>query len=297
MSEEKAAYGSSSVPKRSYKDGGPTLSIVGFGGIIVMNAEQDAANRIVSWAVEQGINYFDVAPSYGDSELKLGPALEPYRKDVFLACKTTERTRDKAEEEFKGSLKRLRTDYFDLYQLHGLTDVKQDVDQTFAKGGVMELLLEAKRAGKIRYIGFSAHTEEAALAALDRFDFDSVLFPINFATSMNHGFGAKVLAKAAERGAARLALKALAKQKWTEGHPEKKRFPKCWYEPLYEPEWAELALRWTLSQPITAAVSPGEEDLFRLAVETAARFKPVTPDETALLKKYAASLDAIFPQQ
>ena len=132
MSEEKAAYGSSSVPKRSYKDGGPTLSIVGFGGIIVMNAEQDAANRIVSWAVEQGINYFDVAPSYGDSELKLGPALEPYRKDVFLACKTTERTRDKAEEEFKGSLKRLRTDYLDLYQLHALTDVKQDVDKTFA---------------------------------------------------------------------------------------------------------------------------------------------------------------------
>ena len=296
MSEEKAMYGGSTVPKRPYKDGGPALSVVGFGGIIVMNAEQDAANRIVSWAVERSINYFDVAPSYGDSELKLGPALEPYRKDVFLACKTGERTRDKAEEEFNGSLKRLRTDYFDLYQLHGLIDVEKDVDRAFAKGGVMELFLEAKKAGKIRYLGFSAHTQEAALAALDRFDFDSVLFPVNFATSMNHGLEGKVLAKAAERGAARLALKALAKQRWPKDHPEKERFPKCWYEPLYELEWAELALRWTLSQPITAAVSPGDEGLFRLAVDTAARFKPVTPDETASLKKYAASLDPIFPE-
>jgi len=180
--------------------------------------------------------------------------------------------------------------------LHALTDVEKDVDQAFAKGGVMELLLEAKKAGKIRYIGFSAHTEEAALAALDRFDFDSVLFPINFATSMNHGFEGKVLAKAAERGAARLALKALAKQRWSKDHPERKRFPKCWYEPLSEPKWARLALRWTLSQPITAAVSPGDEGLFRLAVDTAAHFKPVTADETDSLKKYAASLDAIFPE-
>jgi len=272
------------------------LSIIGLGGIVLKGMQQAQANRLVAEAIERGVNYFDVAPSYGDAENKLGPALEPYRKNVFLACKTGQRQLAGAKQEFEESLRRLRTDHFDLYQLHAISDVKKDVEAAFSQGGAMEFLMAAKKAGQTCHLGFSAHSIEAAQAALERYDFDSVLFPINFATSMNHGFEGKVLAKAAEKGAARLALKGLAKQRWPKDHPEKERFPKCWYEPLYEPEWAELALRWTLSQPITAAVSPGDEGLFRLAVDTAARFKPVTPDETASLKKYAASLDAIFPE-
>lgn len=110
------------------------LSIIGFGGIVVKDAEQQHANRVVAEAFEKGVNYFDVSPTYGDAELKLGPALEPYRKKVFLACKTGQRRREGASEELNESLKRLRTDYFDLYQLHSITDVKNDVDAVFAKG-------------------------------------------------------------------------------------------------------------------------------------------------------------------
>ena len=100
---------------------GEYLSILGFGGVVVRGVEQDVANRAVIRAVEAGINYFDVAPTYGDAEIKLGPALEPFRKDVFLACKSTERTADGITKELQQSLKNLRTDYFDLYQLHSLT--------------------------------------------------------------------------------------------------------------------------------------------------------------------------------
>ena len=101
---------------------------------MVSGVEQDHANRIVAEAVEKGVNYFDVAPSYGDAEIKLGPALEPYRKDVFLACKTTQRTKEGAAAELKESLKRLRTDHLDLYQLHALSDVQKDVDAAFGPG-------------------------------------------------------------------------------------------------------------------------------------------------------------------
>ena len=117
-----------SLPQREYGKTGMKLSIIGFGGIVVKDTEQKHANRIVAEAFERGVNYFDVAPTYGDAELKLGPALEPYRKKVFLACKTTERQRGGASEELKESLKRLRTDYLNLYQLHAITDVQKDVD-------------------------------------------------------------------------------------------------------------------------------------------------------------------------
>jgi aryl-alcohol dehydrogenase-like predicted oxidoreductase len=282
------------LPQREYGKTGVKLSIIGFGGIVVKDAQQQHANRVVAEAIEKGINYFDVAPTYGDAELKLGPALEPYRKKVFLACKTTQRKREGASAELKESLKRLRTDYFDLYQLHAITDIEKDVDAVFAKGGAMELFIEARKRGRIRYLGFSAHSEEAALAAMERFDFDSILFPINFATFYKGNFGPKVIAAAKSKGAARLALKSLARQRWPKGDPARKQYSKCWYQPLTEREEARLGLYFTLSQPVTAAIPPGEESLFRLAVDLAMAVKPISKDDLEKVKQMAQSLNPIF---
>ena len=282
------------VPKRPYSDTAVQLSVIGFGGIAVSGTDQEEANRFVAEAIERGVNYFDVAPTYGNAEERLGPALAPYRKRVFLACKTTERQRGPAEAEFRASLKRLRIDYFDLYQLHGITSVEDDVDPVFVKGGVMDMLVEAKKAGRVRHIGFSAHSEEAALAALDRYDFDSVLFPVNFATYYEGGFGPRVIKRAQEQGAALLALKAMARQKWPEGDPQRDRYSKCWYQPLTDPAEAELGLRWTLSQAVASAIPPGEWPLFRLALDIASRFSPVTEAEESKLKALAATLTPIF---
>jgi predicted aldo/keto reductase-like oxidoreductase len=248
----------------------------------------------VAKAVERGINYFDVAPSYGDAEIKLGPALEPYRKDVFLACKTAQRERKAAEAEFARSLKLLRTDHFDLYQLHAITDVEKDVDSVFMKEGVMDMIDREKRDGRIRYVGFSAHSEEAALAALDRYDFDSILFPVSFATYLEGNFGPRVMEVCRKKKVAVLALKGMAKQHWQGDAMLRQMYPKCWYEPLHEPDWSELGLRWTLSQPVVSAVPPGEEPLFWKAVEIAERFKPIREQETARLKEYAATLKPLF---
>jgi aryl-alcohol dehydrogenase-like predicted oxidoreductase len=284
------------LPRRPYGKTGIDLSIVGLGGMLLNGLEPAAAKRIVAEDVERGGNYFDVAPTYGNAEQLLGPALEPYRKRVFLAVKTTQRTRDKARAEFERSLQRLGTDHVDLYQLHGITDVAKDVDVAFARGGAMEFLLAARREGRIRHLGFSAHTLEAARAAMDRFDFHSVLFPVNFAAMLKAGFGQAVLDQARARGMAVLALKAMARQAWPKDHPDRKRYANCWYQPLSDPHEAALALRFTLDQPVTAAVPPGDIDLFRMAMEIAAAPRPLQPAELRELETLAAGLLPLFPQ-
>jgi aryl-alcohol dehydrogenase-like predicted oxidoreductase len=284
------------LPRRGYGKADIQLSIIGMGGILLAGREQADSNRLVAESVERGVNYFDVAPTYGDAELKLGPALEPYRKKVFLACKTTQRQREAAEKELKRSLERLKTDHLDLYQLHGMTDMVKDVDAVFARGGAMEVFIEAKKSGRVRHLGFSAHSAQAALALLDRYDFDSILFPVNFACDYEKQFSVKVVETAERKGVTRLALKAMARQVWPKDDPQRKTYGKCWYQPLTDPRQAELGLRYTLSRPVTAAVPPGEEPLFRLALDVAMRFRPISDKEGKELKALASTLKPIFPQ-
>jgi aryl-alcohol dehydrogenase-like predicted oxidoreductase len=246
---------------------------------------------LVAMAVDRGVNYFDVAPSYGNAEERLGPALEPYRDRVFLACKTGKRDRSGAAEELRASLEQMRTDHFDLYQLHAISSM-EDVEQALGPEGAMEAFLEAREQGLIRYIGFSAHSAEAALAAMDRFDFDSILFPMNYVNYFQSNFGPQVVARAQEKGIGRLALKALARTPWAEGQP--RSFAKTWYEPITDPREAELALRFTLSQPITAAIPPGEEPLFRMALDIADRYRPLEPAELEELRRRAEALQPLF---
>lgn len=269
------------------------LSVVGFGGIVVMDEEPASAKRIVARAIDRGINYFDVAPSYGNAEERLGPALEPYRDSVFLACKTEKRTKDEAAAELHRSLQRLHTDHFDLYQLHGVTTL-DDVNTIMGKGGAIEAFTEARERGLVRYLGFSAHTEEAALALLNSFDFDSVLFPFNWVCWHQGHFGSRVVDAAKGKGVGMLALKALAKRKWKEG--EKRKWSKCWYAPVETAEEASLGLRFTLSLPITAAVSPGHAELLWWACDAADEFKPLSDSEAAWVAERSKGLDPIFPQ-
>jgi len=282
------------MEKRLLGKTGESLSVVGFGGIVVMNEEPAAAARLVAQAVDRGINYFDVAPTYGNSEERLGPALEPYRRAVFLACKTTQRTKDEAEKELHRSLKLLRTDHFDLYQHHGVKAL-EEVEQILGPGGAMETFLAAREKGLIRFIGFSAHTEEAALALMERFPFDSVLFPFNWVCWHQSRFGPHVLGKAQELGMGALALKALAKRKLKED--EQKKWPKCWYVPVETPEEAALALRFTLSRPITAATSPSHAELLWWACDAADHLRPLSQEEEAQVARLSEGLEPIFPQE
>jgi aryl-alcohol dehydrogenase-like predicted oxidoreductase len=279
------------MKKRPYGKTGIELSVVGFGGILVMDETPKESARLVSKAIDMGINYFDVAPNYGNAQEKLGPALEPYRKDVFLACKTECRDAVSAEKELEESFQLLKTDYFDLYQLHAVT-TKQDVDTILGPGGTLEIFLKAQKAGKIKYIGLSAHSEEAALTLLDAFQFDSILFPLNWATWYGGDFGKKVVPAAQQRGAALIALKSLSKRKIEDG--ESPSYQKSWYHPVENYDEAKTALSFTLDLPVTAAISPGHENLLDWMVQAASEYSPLSENEQQELEEKAKSQGLIF---
>lgn len=269
---------------------GVSLSVIGFGGILCTNTTAAESEAIVREALDLGVNYFDVAPGYGDAEIMLGPALAPHRDRVFLACKTGRRDRAGADEELRRSLARLHTDHFDLYQLHGLVS-PEEVEQAFGPDGAVEALVAARDAGLVRWLGFSAHTEQAALTALERFAFDSVLFPTNYFAAAT-GFGPRVFAAARERGLGHLALKTLAQGLWHEG--EARSWSKTWYQPLTDPAVVRAAVRWTLAQGVTACASPGHPELLRLAVAGTADLQPPTPDDLALLDALVGQRPPVF---
>jgi aryl-alcohol dehydrogenase-like predicted oxidoreductase len=282
----------SGIPKREYKNG-VKLSVIGYGGIVLCGLEQKGADRTVAEAFDRGINYFDVAPSYfdGEAERKLGPALEPYRKRSFLACKTGVREAAGARQELERSLQRLKTDYFDLYQFHAVSSL-EDVEKILAPGGAGETFLKAREEGKVKFLGASVHNAAAAINLMDRFPLDSVLFPVNFVLYQEGKFGPQILEHARRKGIARLALKSMAHTTWPDKNHEPWR--KCWYKPVDQPELAEKAVRFTLSEDITAAIPPGEEKLFRMAIDFAEKFRPLTPKEREELLAQARGINPIF---
>ena len=283
------------LPRRPLGRTGEKLSIIGLGGLVLADESQDTADALVREAIDQGVNYFDVAPSYGNAEDRMGPALKPYRKNVFLACKTLKRDKTGAAEELHQSLRKLQTDRFDLYQLHALSKT-EEVEQVFASDGAMETFVQAKKEGKVRFLGFSAHSAEAAVLAIRRFDFDTVLFPVNFVCFLKGGFGPQVVAAAKEKSMGILALKSLARQPWPDDK-QRRDWPKCWYQPILDPEEAGLSLRFTLTQPVTAAVPPGDKRLFRKALELAPGFTPLRAEEEERVKQIAAGLSPLFSVQ
>jgi predicted aldo/keto reductase-like oxidoreductase len=279
------------IPRRKLGRNTDELSIIGFGGIMLNNNSQEFANENIARAFDNGVNYYDVAPSYGNAMDRMGPALKPYRDRCFLACKTTKRDKLGAEKELNESLQKLNTDHFDVYQLHALTSV-EEVNKAFAPGGAMETFLEAKRLGKTRYLGFSAHSVDAALHAMELYDFDTILFPFNFVCWNTGNFGPQVFEKAKQSNKGILALKSMALTTLKKG--ESKVFPNCWYRPVTDDEILNMAFRYTLSLDITAAVSPGEIQLFWKGVEIAKRFKPINKSEKEKLLALAKVTEPVF---
>jgi aryl-alcohol dehydrogenase-like predicted oxidoreductase len=281
------------LARRPYGKHGDRLSLIGFPGFALRGAEPRDVRRAVGQSVEAGVNYFDVAPSYGNAEELLGPALEPYRKNVFLACKTAMRDAAGAAKELAQSLERLRTDHFDLYQLHHITDVDKDVEAVFAKGGAMELFVAAKKDGRVRHLGFSAHSIAAALRAMELYDFDSALVPVNFACWYEGDFGPTIVETARKKGVTLLAIKALARQLWPKG-ADRSGHPNCWYQPITDRAEGDLSLRWTLNQPVAAAIPPADLTLLPMAIELGLGYRPISEAETKRLATLADTLRPVF---
>jgi aryl-alcohol dehydrogenase-like predicted oxidoreductase len=167
------------------------------------------------------------------------------------------------------------------------------VKKALSSDGAIQTFIKAREKGLIRHLGFSAHSDEAALYALRNFDFDTVLYPVNFCCHFQGNFDQNVLQEAKKRNMGILALKSLAKQRWSQ-KAKRDQYPKCWYEPVTDPFLAQKALNWTLSQGVTAAVPPSNEGLFKLAAVLGPRVRKINEADTLKLKQLSESFTPIF---
>lgn len=286
------------LPRRVLGRTGEKVSVVGFPGLALRHYEQDECNKGLVKAFENGVNYYDVAPAYGrdgECEIKMGIGLQALDRDkIFLACKTKMRDKEGARKELERSLTRLKTDHFDLYQLHCIF-TPEEVKKALGPGGAMETVLKAKEQGKIKHIGFSAHTTKGALAAMNGFKFDTVMFPINFVEYYKIGFGGPVIELANKQGAGVLAIKAMSKGPWPKGMEVTRKW---WYRATETQEETNSAMRFVLSQKqVAAGIPPSFLDLLDKAIEGGRSFRPITRAETNKLKKTAETCLSLFQKQ
>lgn len=290
-----ASPGMAPIERRPFGKTGISLPIVGFPCLALKNGDQRAATEQLRKALDIGVNYFDVAPAYGkdgECEIKTGEGLKGVPRDTyFLACKTQKDDAKEGRIELERSLKRLNTDHFDLYQLHCLQR-EDEVKQALGPGGVLEMILKAKEEGKVRRIGFSAHTTEAALAAMNGFDFDSCMFPINFVEWFKTGFGREVADRAVAKGVSLISIKPVSRGLWPK---DVKKTYNWWYRPLEEEKEYQLAMDWVLSLPGLVSTLPTSYfDVFDKTVAAARKHRPIQPAGLDSLKTLAQSCTPIF---
>ncbi|MEW9698385.1 aldo/keto reductase [Paenibacillus sp. SI8] len=253
------------MQKRNFGQTGQNFPILSFGAQRIVdehNCTEEAAIEIVNRAIDEGITYFDTAPSYSDgqSEERLGKALQGRRQDVWIATKTHDRSRDGSLRLLEASLKRLQTDHVEEWRLHNIMTL-DELNQVFAKGGALEALLEAREQGLIKHISISGHTNpKVQLEAIERFAFDSALVALSAADHLVYSFAHEFLPKANEKGVAVIGMKVMALGKLA--------------------PWYEKALRYTFSLPISTAIV-GMESMQQLEqnLAIAKNFKPLTDVE------------------
>jgi aryl-alcohol dehydrogenase-like predicted oxidoreductase len=271
------------IEKRPFGRTGHDSTAVLFGAAALGKVDQATADRVLDLLLEYGINHIDVAASYGDAELRIGPWMAKHRGDFFLATKTKERSYQAAREEFHRSLDRLQTDHVDMLQLHALIHPDEQ-DQALSPGGALDAATEAREAGLTRFIGVTGHGWNAPAMhrrALERFDFDAVLMPWNWLCAQRelyrHDFET-TLAVCRERNVAVQTIKALARGPWAAGAS---RTRATWYEPLEGEEDIRLAVNWILAQPGIFLNSVGDVNLLPSVLRAAAG-EIAAPDATVM---------------
>jgi aryl-alcohol dehydrogenase-like predicted oxidoreductase len=250
---------------------GHQSSVLIYGAASLSDVSQDTADASVQEALDAGINHFDVAASYGDAELRLGPWMPRIRDQIFLATKTGLRDAESAYRQINESLERLQTDHVDLIQLHAVTSM-DELDQVTAPDGALAAAIRARDEGLAGAIGITGHGHQAPavhLEALRRYDFDTVLTPINYALSLRPAYYADfqaLAAEAARREVGLMTIKSGSRRNWPGGGTSGPYT--TWYEPLDQQEAITATVSWVLSHPeITGIPTASDVRLLRLFVE------------------------------
>jgi len=266
-----------------------------FGAAALGGMKQGKADQVLEILLEHGINHIDTAASYGDSELRIGPWMREHRKGFFLASKTGDRTYAGARDSLNRSLERLRVDQLDLIQLHNLVDEKE-WETALGPHGALEALAESRAQKLVRFIGVTGHgTQVAAMhrGSLDRFAFDSVLFPYNFTMMGIPQYAADVealLKVCIERGVATQTIKSVARRRWQ--NDAERKF--SWYEPLRDPKAIRRAAHFVLSRPGLFLNTSSDATILRATLEAAseAAQQPASAEMEADIVRY--SMEPLF---
>lgn len=283
------------MEKRSLGRTGHRSTLITLGGaIFIYPITLKEGDDFIKFALEHGVNHIDVAPTYGDAELRLGKWVKEYRGNLFLACKTRKRTNREAAEELNRSLKRLQTDYFDLYQLHGL-DEPEELEMALSEQGAINTLLEAKEQDLVKHIGITSHNPENILRALEAFDFDTILLPVNYVLHTHpvpKNDYEPVLSIAEKRNLGIIAMKSVAKGPW----PTEDRLHNTWYQPFDNQREIDEALWFTLSQYVTTAASSSDIRIAKMMIDAAERYTPLDTEKQQELLQKASTYKPLFPR-
>lgn len=273
-------------------------TILTFGSIILDSLEQDDANRAVELAMDHGINHVDVAPTYGDAELKLAPKLGEYRDELFLGCKTQKRSREGAWEELEASLDRLDVETIDLYQFHAVTS-EDGLDTITGDDGALTAFREAREEGIVEHIGLTSHgAPDVILAALDEIDdLETVMFPVNYVVFGQGGAQdySAVLDRARQQNLGTIGIKAFAKGPWPDDRSAGEHPYATWYEPHDTPSRIQDGLDFALSQGLTSITNAGDPKLFSMILAAAESYTELSGAEQAALRERGAQLDSPVP--
>lgn len=288
---------------------GHESSILTFGAIALDSLDQADANEMTKRVLDAGVNHVDVAPSYGDAEVKLAPTLADRRDEVFLGCKTQERSYYGAWGSLERSLDRLGVDSVDLFQFHAVTrydeldaitgDASRDRGEG-DHGGALEAFREAREEGLVDHVGLTSHGDPSLVrSAIERIpDLETVMFPLNPTLDAREGPEydyRSVLDLARERGLGTLCIKAFAKGPWPDDLPPEERPYDTWYEPYDDPDDVEECLRYTLSQGMTSIPSAGDPRLVPSILAAAQRFEKLPESEQAHLRDQRDDDDSPVP--
>ena len=283
------------MEKRRFGRSGHMSTVAIFGAAAFWEIEQREADKVMEIIVEAGVNHIDVAPSYGQAEQRIGPWMPRERGRFFLGCKTMERTRGGAWEEMQRSLKLLQTDHFDLYQLHAITSM-EELDACTMAGGALEALIEAQKQGLTRHIGITGHGINAPaifIEALRRFDFDSVLFPLNFVQMSIPAFrkdADALIALCKEKDVGTMVIKTITKGPWG----EKPKTATTWYEPFDRMEEIQQSVNFALSYEVTGLCTAGDTKVLPLVLKACQNFSRLSQPEHEGMIQSGVQFEPLF---
>jgi aryl-alcohol dehydrogenase-like predicted oxidoreductase len=286
------------VEQRRLGRSGHQSSVLIYGAAALAEVDQATADASIQLALDAGINHFDVAASYGEAELRLGPWMPDLRDRIFLATKTGLRDREAAWAQINRSLERLQTDRIDLIQVHAVGDT-EELDLVTRPGGSLEAVARARDEGLAGAVGITGHGHQAPathLEALGRFPFDTVLTPLNWVLAQDLAYLADYQALVAEvqaQDAGLMIIKVASRRNWPEG-PEGHGYS-TWYEPFDDQERISAAVAWVLAHPeVTGIATPGDVRLLALVIEAERRLGEIGLDEAEAVLGRATDYSSPF---